>query len=284
MRSQGFTLIETAVVVSIMVIIAGVLMPVTADVIQSSRDASTRDRLTTVAMAVEAFAADTRAAPFMLGHLVSPQGEGCDYEGAGWRGPYVAEAEGFKRDAWGRWLGYERRDVFVHDEAQRLPGVREGCFAMAVTGRLTSSGADGAAGTSDDLTTEARVAGVIREEALADTRERLETLRAAITDYATEYYSPGASGWGTLVDTDGEWWNLNDDRLMVDGPDGDQVSVALASPRIARLLPAADSSEVPDSWPFNGSDRFLFDGFGSAFQVRGRGAEVMVRCRFLHDW
>lgn len=284
MKSQGFSLLEITVVVSLMVIIAGTLMPVTAEVIQSSRDASTRDRLTTVAMAVEAFAADTRAAPFMLGHLVSPEGEGCNYGDASWRGPYVVEAEGFKVDAWGSWLSYERRNVFVHEDAQRLPGTGEGCYAMAVTGRLTSSGADRNFGSSDDLVSEARVSGVIREVAVTDTRERLKTLRAAISVYAADFYSPGASGWGSLVDTEGEWWNLNDGRLLVDDANGNQVPVVLASLRIARLLPDATSGEVPESWPFNGSDRFLFDGFGSAFQVRGRGAQVMVRSRFLNDW
>ena len=270
--AAGFTLVETVVVVMIMVAITATLLPVITSVIQDSRIQSTLRRLQVLADALEAFAADTRAAPGQLGHLLSPQGESCDYRDANWRGPYIAEASGFATDAWGRRVGYQRRDVGIHDTAETLPGSEAPCFAMAVTAQLISGGVDGRLETTDDLVEEARISSVIRSVALGDSDYRLRRLRQAIAVYAAEFYGPGSSGWSSLADTSGEWVDINSLPEILEGL------------RRARLLPAANAPEsTTGGWPFNGSDRFVFDGFGKPFQVRGRAAQLLVRSRYRPD-
>lgn len=156
----GFTVIEMVVVIGILAVLAAVMVPLGAQLLESRREDATRESLVALregilrpagpgegegaGRAAFGYLGDMGALPDSLAQLLRRGGQpsfSLDPThglGAGWRGPYVDAGPGDPlRDAFGRPVLYEVRDSTVDGETW--------------AGWLRSVGADGAVGTGDDL-------------------------------------------------------------------------------------------------------------------------------------
>ncbi|KQV58691.1 MULTISPECIES: type II secretion system major pseudopilin GspG [unclassified Caulobacter] len=101
--SEGYTLTEMLVVISIIAVIAAFLTPALFQSLQRTRAKAAKLQLDTVASAVELFRADTGRYPTGEEKLTVLVSSGSLIEG--WTGPYLKDAKTLK-DPWGRDILY----------------------------------------------------------------------------------------------------------------------------------------------------------------------------------
>ena len=129
-RSQGFTLIEILVVVTILAILAATIIPQFSSTTQAAKMKAAQHDIATLQGSVERFSLDMDRYPTneeQLKVLASPPIEG----GKNWHGPYIAE---LRPDPWG------------HAYVYRTPGQH-----TLKTYDIWSRGPDGVDG-GDDVT------------------------------------------------------------------------------------------------------------------------------------
>jgi general secretion pathway protein G len=209
---RAFTLLELVVSISILVLLAGVSLPLTAALVRAGKNEATAARQDELAIAVESYFADVGAFPAKLAGIASNPGK------AGWKGPYAAATA--------------LDDAF--DKAMRLEA------RTATTIAIHSAGADHKFATADDVRREVNVAPRLREI----TRARLDVVNAAIVAYNRNrgdsqppLPADVASAFSTLV-TAG--YLPNDSKLKLDGfgspleanPPGQSPLVAVKSPNM----------------------------------------------------
>jgi general secretion pathway protein G len=130
-RRQAFTLIELLLVLVILGILAAIVVPKFSGRTEQARQTAAQSQIATFGTALDAFEVDTGAYPKGkngLNELVN-----APRDAASWKGPYLKGA--IPNDPWGRPYAYEcpgRNNPTSYD--------------------LMSLGADGRAGTDDDVT------------------------------------------------------------------------------------------------------------------------------------
>ena len=131
LRRAGFTLIELLLVLVILGILAAIVVPKFSGRTEQARQTAAQSQIATFGTALDAFEVDTGAYPKGkngLNELVnSPR------DAATWKGPYLKSA--IPNDPWGHPYVYES------------PGKNN-----TTSYDLMSMGADGRAGTEDDVT------------------------------------------------------------------------------------------------------------------------------------
>jgi prepilin-type N-terminal cleavage/methylation domain-containing protein len=200
---EGFSLLEVVVAISILLLLAGAVVPLAAGAITSARNDSTRERITDMRRSIATFAKDVLRLPTTLVEL--RRGGGI----AGWNGPYTSAAfdtagagtpdGGFAVDAFGRALSWT--------------------LGSDVRGSLTSAGEDGTFGTADDISTTVDLMPALR----AETVERLEIANQAITLYNRDHLpaSPLPSSWSAGFNTCVAGGYLPNDSRYLHDPWGD---------------------------------------------------------------
>jgi general secretion pathway protein G len=145
--NNGFTLIEVIVVMAIISIMAGIMVPMVYRVWESNDEEITRTRMRDLKIALVGdrrivqngvrthfgYTGDIGQLPGSLTDLIADPGV------SSWNGPYVPagfDATTFNKDAWDRAIEY----VTATDASGRRSAAA-----------LTSFGADGVAGTADDI-------------------------------------------------------------------------------------------------------------------------------------
>lgn len=172
---RGFTLIQAVMLLALAALAAGLLLPLTSQLLGIEREARTERQLRRLKAAMVGdrelrrgldrttfgYLGDFGRLPDSLPQLLHPIGQppfGLRSErrlGAGWRGPYLlpatlSDTSRIHRDAWGRALRWTDSDSVVD--------------GTLWDGRLRSAGEDGVMGTDDDV-----VVPVLRRETTADT-------------------------------------------------------------------------------------------------------------------
>ena len=131
LRRAGFTLIELLLVLVILGILAAIVVPKFSGRTEQARQTAAQSQIATFGTALDAFEVDTGAYPKGkngLNELVS-----APRDAANWKGPYLKSA--IPNDPWGHPYVYES------------PGKNN-----TTSYDLMSMGADGRAGTEDDVT------------------------------------------------------------------------------------------------------------------------------------
>lgn len=171
----GFTLVQVILLLALVALAAGLLVPLTSQLLSLEREARTERQLERLKAAMVGdrevrqgrdrsafgYLGDFGRLPGSLPQLLHPFsqptfGIRADRRlGAGWQGPYLlpatlADTVRIHRDAWGRSLRWTTRDSSVDGELW--------------TGRLRSAGEDGEMETGDDV-----VVPVLRTEVVSDT-------------------------------------------------------------------------------------------------------------------
>ena len=158
---SGFTLIELIVAITIISILAGAAIPVTAKVVTYQARKATHTEQSAIVEAAGNYFADTNALPSSVADLlVAPLGV------AGWTGPYMP---GVSADSLSGLTTYQ---VDGWSRPYRVTVAGD-------TWTLESSGQDGTFGTSVDLQIVLNVTFIRREKSLAT----LKTINQAITLY-----------------------------------------------------------------------------------------------------
>ncbi|MEW6743478.1 MAG: type II secretion system protein GspG [Planctomycetota bacterium] len=155
--ARGFTLLEMIVVVAILLLLAGIAVPLVATELRRARWEATVEEMKRLAAALENFFADTLVVPRSLDLLVErPE------RIYGWCGPYVSPGsggpEGHLNDAWDRPYSLSR------ESASRI---------------VLRSGGDDVDSPEDDLVQEIDFTPIRRKVTL----ERLAIVNAALTRY-----------------------------------------------------------------------------------------------------
>ncbi len=218
---RGFTLLEILIVVAVMAMLAAAAIPVASKALSSAARKATREELVQVGAAAQEYFRDTNVAPQEILDLER------DSSATGWAGPYLAGAmqdqlavgSSYATDAWSR------------DYRLKLAG-----DVMTIT----SSGADAALDTDDDVRLQVDFTPIRREETL----EELETINRAVMLYNGVHGvdAPLSSAWksaltklvdsGFLPDFDAyaedAWGNL-----YVGDPVGKSPLVRVASSSVA---------------------------------------------------
>ena len=182
--SQGFSLMEVVLAVSIMSVIAGVSLPVTLTVLDRANTKATKQELQNLADAASRMFEDTKTLPLAVEHLLIDQGT------PGWTGPYLP---GSFVDGISGLGGYEV-DGWSNGYVLRVQGA-------ALT--FTSKGGDGTLDSDDDIALTLDTTMILRRETL----ENLEVINAALQSYNSlhlaEFPLPAnfASIQSTLVST-----------------------------------------------------------------------------------
>jgi len=131
LRQAGFTLIELLLVLVILGILAAIVVPKFSGRTEQARQTAAQSQIATFGTALDAFEVDTGAYPKGkngLNELVS-----APRDATNWKGPYLKSA--IPNDPWGHPYVYES------------PGKNN-----TTSYDLMSMGADGRAGTEDDVT------------------------------------------------------------------------------------------------------------------------------------
>lgn len=203
---HGFTLVQIVLLLALGALAAGLLIPLTSQLLGIERTARTETQLRRLKAAMVGdrevrtgldrhafgYLGDFGRLPDSLPQLLHPFGQpafGVRADrrlGAGWQGPYLlpetlADTVRIHRDAWGRPLRWTTRDSVVDGELW--------------TGWLRSAGEDGAMNTGDDV-----VVPVVRTEVVSD------TVRGVVADTAGQPLPNRAVSLalrrdGALVDT-----------------------------------------------------------------------------------
>lgn len=177
---RGFTLLEILIVVAVMAMLAGAAIPVASKALSSAARKATREELVQLGAAAQEYFRDTNVAPQEILDLER------DSSAAGWVGPYLAGAmqdqlatgSGYTTDAWSR----EYRVKLAGDVLT-----------------ITSSGADAALDTDDDVRLQVDFTPIRREETL----EELKTINQAVTLYNGLHGvdAPLSSTWKSALTT-----------------------------------------------------------------------------------
>ncbi|MBI3076009.1 MAG: prepilin-type N-terminal cleavage/methylation domain-containing protein [Deltaproteobacteria bacterium] len=185
-RASGFTLTEVVVSLAILVILAGVAVPLVLQVLGSQRDTGVQAQLLNLKKAIigeprttqpgqkrptrYGYVGDMGGLPASLDDLItkgsqaSPSFNSDLQIGAGWKGPYIDGPGGGRLlDPWGR--------SFIYNSLPcSTPPYTHPTTGATVVACIKSLGADGAAGTADDLTVEiykgdvrATVLGIVKD-------------------------------------------------------------------------------------------------------------------------
>ena len=124
MNKRGFTLLEVLAVISVMVILAGIVLPSLRTSRGRAFEARTEAQLASVALALKLYRADMGVFPSQVTLWTLVEGVafgGGPSLGARWRGPYI-ELKGNRDvnlttgallDAWGRAIRYTRHSTLV---------------------------------------------------------------------------------------------------------------------------------------------------------------------------
>jgi len=160
-KSLGFTLLEIVVAVSIMVLLAGVAVPVTAAMVRSAKSEATSKRLEVIAGGVEAYFRDTLRFPGDLDSL------GADDGVAGWKGPYLHDNFVASTNGSGS---------YVEDDFGTAILVAD---PTPTTLDLVSAGSDRVVDSADDLVRRVNVLPILR----AVTQQRIDIFNAGILAY-----------------------------------------------------------------------------------------------------
>jgi len=255
-RTRAFTLLEVVVAVSIMVLIAGVAIPVTAAMVRSARSDATAKRLDVIASGVEAYFSDTLRFPNNLAALGSDDGV------TGWAGPYVTD----------NFVAGPAGSSFAEDDfgtTIQLTG------ATASSIDLVSAGSDRAVGSADDVIRRVNVLPILREV----TEDRLEVFNHALSKYNANLQQNGAglsanvaSAFQTLVSAG----NLPDDSkyrfdawgdAFVADPPGKSPLVKVASPNMAQSSASGSGGSGSGSGKGKGKGKGKGSGNG---QTKGK--------------
>lgn len=172
---RAFTLLEVVVAVSIMVLIAGVAIPVTAAMVKTARSDATAKRLEVLAVAVESYFADTLRFPSSLSGLGSDDGVN------GWSGPYVTD----------NFVAGPGGVSFAEDDFGSAVSLTN---ANASSVDLVSFGADRKVNTGDDIVRRVNVLPILRRI----TEARIGVFNTALANY-NENLGPNGSGLSANV-------------------------------------------------------------------------------------
>jgi prepilin-type N-terminal cleavage/methylation domain-containing protein len=177
---RGFTLIELVIAISIVAVLAGAAIPVTAKVLTYKARKATREELQVLGDAALEHFRDTRTIPTTVSSLM------VDSNVAGWSGPYLGGAvtdqltgtSGFEVDAWSR------------------------SYRFTVSGdqlTIASRAEDATFGNTDDLSIVVDVGVARREETVAE----LKLLNQSINAYNATYLAtaPLSMVWSTAYST-----------------------------------------------------------------------------------
>lgn len=251
MRRRGFTLLEMAVVVAIMVIIVGLLLPELARSVSRTYESAAAGKTDALASGADRFVQDTGAVPSGIPALQS----NTNVDGrAGWAGPYVVanvagKADDVGLDPWGRNLVASTLNT-----AAWLP-------AAPSAFRVRSDGGDLTAGTADDITSTVDLTRRLRDYGDWSTARDLAAFRNAISLYNRAYFDgyvtsllKASSTTETLTRGSGSGYNL-------DGAGGAWASFW---PKVR------DRSGVLIDAP-------VTDGYGQPYLLDGQGLSVRVR-------
>ncbi len=160
-RLRGFTLLEIIISVSIIVLLAGITVPMTATIMRAARKDATAKRLDAIGKATYQYFEDTMTFPTALTDLNADNGV------AGWAGPYMLdyfyasnpEAKDFGLDDFGTPIQFGT--------------------PTPTSTTIVSLGADHTENTADDIVQSVNVLPVLRSV----TQANVDTLNAAITAY-----------------------------------------------------------------------------------------------------
>jgi type II secretion system protein G len=213
---KGFTLLEVLVVLAIVSVFAAIIGSVVGTAIISTEIEGSELRLENLKDALlyyfedtDEFATDTGNAVNDLQSLVS------DPSVTGWDGPYISSGfdnNDFVKDAWGRSIVYDYTG---------------GDFSCTVT----SSGPDGIANNSDDITVTVDATSTYRLKANR-VRDELEVVKVAAQAYAADNGGAYPSSIGDLFtggylsdesyrrDTWGTNYRASGNQFISYGPDG----------------------------------------------------------------
>ncbi|MFN0205763.1 MAG: type II secretion system protein [Planctomycetota bacterium] len=163
-QQSGFTLLEIIVVVTIMVLLAGAILPMAAQGIVSSRNDASREIVRGFADASLQFAADVLRAPATPTELNTNT-----THIPGWNGPYTqpildTTTPGTTQGGYGN-DGFGRPILFS--------------TISNVSILISSLGEDGLAGTADDIESTINITPILRKETLT----RMTTINNAIVSY-----------------------------------------------------------------------------------------------------
>jgi general secretion pathway protein G len=129
---HAFTLVELLLVLVILGVLAAIVVPKFAGRTEQAREASARTQISNFGVALDAYEVDTGSYPKGKNGLNSLISAPSDVQN--WKGPYMKNESGIPNDPWGRPYSYE------------CPGKNN-----RNSYDLSSMGADGRAGTEDDV-------------------------------------------------------------------------------------------------------------------------------------
>ncbi|HPF14397.1 MAG TPA: type II secretion system protein [Planctomycetota bacterium] len=254
----GFTLIELIVAVTILAILAGAAIPVTAKVLTYKARKATQEEQTQILDAAANFFADTGSLPLSVANLlVAPQGV------AGWTGPYLP---GISTD---QLSGLTTYQVDGWSRPYRVTVAGD-------TWTLESAGEDGTFGTPVDLQSVLDVTYLRREWTI----DRLRTVNQAITLYnaALQATSPLSTNWSTAFSQlVGAGYLPNVASLSMDGwgdgwvPDPVGVSPVVRVRSVHLSTPAQVGSGTSGAQSTNGSGSST-NGSGGRSSRSGNGS------------
>lgn len=193
MKQKGFTLIEVIVVMTIVVILAGILVPFTYRTLEEMKVNETREKMLTIKRAIlgdlnitaegsrsiQAFVLDNGELPAAISHPLN----GVDARFAGattisddllsadplvypnWKGPYVIGTD-YKRDAWGDDIVYTITETDANDRSIRA--------------EMRSYGVDRTKNTSDDIVMTVDYEETVQYHRTALTRRKMADLKKAM--------------------------------------------------------------------------------------------------------
>ncbi len=174
----AFTLLELIVVMAILAILATAAVPLTTKMLHSKARGATESEMRGLSDAAAAYFRDTARLPTSLAQLVSDPGL------AGWTGPYIGSS------AVDKISGQPAHAVDAWSQPYQITIAGD-------TYRIVSSGADGQAGSTDDLRLDLSVTYIRRQVTL----DELVIINQAVTLYNAQYLvsSPLPTNWNQAL-------------------------------------------------------------------------------------
>ncbi|MEE9200443.1 MAG: hypothetical protein V3V45_03265 [Candidatus Brocadiales bacterium] len=231
-KTSGFSIIEIAIVIGIVAVLAGVLTPLTFKLIAARKERAARDELEVLKEAIIGkatstehgeeftfgFIGDIGNVPASLdrlktiGSLPAYSYDSTKGMGAGWNGPYIMEkfSGDFKDDPWGT------------DYSYSTTGGTNTDLGVEYLATITSAGPDHTLSTSDDLSVQI-LEPEVRSEIVGYVRD---TLGDGVRDVTVTINYPSNGALTTApatTDDEGRYEFLDLDGITIPIPIGDRI-------------------------------------------------------------